>query len=54
MKSKKKSQLICQIHILFQRRFRLVLLVYFQALMMKKLKFKYYNKRITARDNGNV
>ena len=22
--------------------------------MMKKLRYKYYNKRITTRDNGNV
>ena len=28
--------------------------VYFQALMMKKLSYKVYNKRITTRDNGNV
>ena len=26
----------------------------FQALMMKKLSHKYYNKRIATRDNGNV
>ena len=28
--------------------------VHFQALMMKKLSYKDYNKRITTRDNGNV
>ena len=26
---------------------------YFQALMMKKLSYMYYNKRITTRDKGN-
>ena len=26
----------------------------FSILMMKKLSYKYYNKRITTRDNGNV
>ena len=26
----------------------------FSSLMMKKLSYKYYNKRITTRDNGNV
>ena len=28
--------------------------VHFQALMMKKLSYKDYNKRISIRDNGNV
>ena len=28
--------------------------MHFQALMMKNLRYKYYNKRITTRDNGNV
>ena len=28
--------------------------VYFQGLIMKKLSYKYYNKRITTRDKGNV
>ena len=42
----KKSQLIRQINILFQR--------LFQALMMKKLSYKNYNKRNTARDSCNV
>ena len=27
---------------------------HFEVLMMKKLSYKYYNKRITTRDNGNV
>ena len=26
----------------------------FQTLFMKKIRCKYYNKRITTRDNGNV
>ena len=26
----------------------------FSSLMMKKLSYKYYNKRITIRDDGNV
>ena len=26
----------------------------FSSLMMKKLSYKYYNKRITTRDNGKV
>ena len=28
--------------------------VYFQDLMMKQLIYKYYNKQITIRDNGDV
>ena len=27
---------------------------HFQALMMKKIKVKYYNKWITINDNGNI
>ena len=38
---------------LFQRRFGRVSSVHFQALRKKKLSYKYYNKRITTRDNGN-
>ena len=53
-KKVKKSQLIRQIHILFQQRFRRVWSVHFQALTIKKLRYRYYNKRITNRDNGNV
>ena len=30
------------------------MLIHFQALMVKKLRYKYYNKRITTRDNDNV
>ena len=30
------------------------MLIHFQALMVKKLRCKYYNKRITTRDNDNV
>ena len=33
---------------------RYVSSVHFQALMMKKLSYKDYNKRITTRDNSNV
>ena len=50
----KNSQLIWQTHIIFQRSFGCVTSVQFQASMMKKLRYKYYNKRITTRDNGNV
>ena len=50
----KKSQLILKIRILFQQRFEWVSLVYFQALMIEELTYKYYNKRITTCDNGNV
>ena len=50
----KESQLIRKIHILFQRRFGRVSSVHFQALMMKKLGYKGYNERITARDNDNI
>ena len=39
---------------LFQQRFRRVSPVRFQALMMKNLSYKYYNKRITARNTGYV
>ena len=38
-------------HILFQRR---VTPVHFQALMMEKLRYKYYNKRITTHGISNV
>ena len=31
-----------------------VFLQSFSSLMMKKLSYKYYKKRITTRDNGNV
>ena len=31
-----------------------VFLQSFSNLMMKKLSYKYYKKRITTRDNGNV
>ena len=34
--------------------FRTCFSVYFQALTMKKLTRKYYNKQITTRDNVNV
>ena len=43
-----------QTHILFQPHFGPVSLVHFQALMMKKLRCKYYNKCITTRDDVNV
>ena len=36
------------------RRFGRVFLVYFQGLMMKKLNCKYYNKRVTTFNNGDV
>ena len=49
----KKSQVIWQIQILFQQRFGNISSVHFQALVMKKVKNKYYNKQITTRDNGN-
>ena len=39
---------------LFQRRFERVSSVHFQVLMVKKLRYKYYNERITIPDNGNV
>ena len=26
----------------------------FSSLMMKKIRYMYYNKRITTRDNGNL
>ena len=29
-------------------------LVHFQALMMKKLRYKYNNKKITTCDSGNI
>ena len=48
------GQLIRQIHILFQRRFRRVSSVHFQALIMQKLSSKYFIKRITTHDNGNA
>ena len=39
---------------IFQRRFGRVTWFHFQVLMIKKLRYKYYKKRITTRDNGNV
>ena len=39
---------------MFQWRFERVSSVHFQALMMKKLSYKYCNKRTTTRDNHNV
>ena len=41
-------------HILFLWHFAHVSLVHFQAWMMKKLSYKYYNKRILTRGNGNI
>ena len=41
-------------HILYQRRFGRASSVHFQPLMVKKSRYKHYNKRITTRDNGNV
>ena len=41
-------------HILFLWHFARVSLVHFQAWMMKKLSYKYYNKRILTRGNGNI
>ena len=41
-------------HILFLWHFACVSLVHFQAWMMKKLSYKYYNKRILTRGNGNI
>ena len=38
----------------FLRRFGRSSFVHFQALMMKKLRYKYYNKRVTTRDNDNA
>ena len=49
MEKVEKSQLIWQIHILFEWRFGHVSPVNFQALMMKKLRYKYCKKRITTR-----
>ena len=39
---------------MFHRRFGYVTSVHFLALMMKKLRYKYYNKQITTRGKGNV
>ena len=39
---------------MFQRRFGYVTSVHFLALMMKELRYKYYNKQIRIRGNGNV
>ena len=50
----RSSKLIWQIHLLFKRYFQRVSSVHFQTILMKKLRYKYYNKRITTRDNGNV
>ena len=50
----KESQVIWQIPILFLQCFGRVSSVHFQALMMKKLSYKDYNKRITTHDNGIV
>ena len=50
----KKSQLIWQIHISFQRRFGCVSSVHFQALIMIQLRYKYYSKWITILNNSNV
>ena len=47
------TQLIWQIHILFHRSFGRVIQSIFE-LSDEKIKFKYYNKWITTRDNGNV
>ena len=44
----KKSQLIGRMHV------SRVTSVYFQDLMMKQLIYKYYNKQITIRHNGDV
>ena len=54
VKSKTKKQLIWQIHFLFKRRFKRPSLVHFQALLMKKLSYKYYNKWITTHDNNDA
>ena len=50
----KKIQLIWYIHILFQQHFESVSSVHFEALMMKKLRYKYYNKHIATCDNDNA
>ena len=50
----KKSPLIWQIHILFYWPCEHISSVHFQALMVKKLSYKYYNNQITTRDSGNV
>ena len=52
-KKKKKSQLILQIYILFQQHFRHASSVHFQALMVKKLRYMYYNEQITYCDNAH-
>ena len=41
-------------NILFQQYFESVSSVHFQALMMKKLRYKYYNKHITTCDSDNT
>ena len=41
-------------HILLLWHCARVSLVHFQAWMMKKLSYKYYNKRILTRGNGNI
>ena len=38
----------------FLRRFGRSSFVHFQALMMKKSRYKYSNKRVTTRDNDNA
>ena len=41
-------------YVLFQQPFERAYSVHFQALMMKKYSYKYYNNRILTRDNGDV
>ena len=49
-----KSKKILTKILLLGRRFGRISSVYFQASTMKKLRYKYYNKPITTRDNDNV
>ena len=54
MEKVRKLQLIWKIHVLFQRHFEGVSSVNFQNLMIKILRYKYYNKQITTRNDDNV
>ena len=54
MKKVKKSQLIWQIHILFQLNFGRACSVHFLALMVQKSRYKYYNERIVTLEKGNI
>ena len=52
-KSKKITANLTNSYFIFQQRFGRVSSIHFQTLLMKKLRYKYFNKLIRTCDNGN-